>query len=134
MMARNVYMGPNSRAKIPVRGKVDTYLEILANAYATAFDAHDGWLLTRRGPQKRATIQTINGRFHALRILARKSAPRALPVIQHLHNAVVAYLQNHISARSYIAQIRGIMIRAGLPPYLVHIIEERIRRAERGRR
>jgi hypothetical protein len=55
-------MGPNSLAKIPVAGKVNSFKEVMYNTYATAFDALNLILLSKEYPGL-----TVNDRLFKLK-------------------------------------------------------------------
>lgn len=121
----NVYAGKNSVAKIPVQGKVDTKTEILAIAYALAYDLANLQLLTRTpGKLIKADVPTINGRFNVLYILAHKHAKSAIPIIKQLHQLAIKRL-NGMSQQAYLQQIRAIALKH-LPPHLVNLIEQKV--------
>lgn len=95
-LAKNVYMGKNSIAKIPIFGKVDTFKEVMKNLYATAYDALNLVLLDNDYPglivnerilrlsplspilsmfrvvDEESFFMTLKGRFNVLRSLAVK--------------------------------------------------------------
>lgn len=121
----NVYAGRNSTAKIPVQGKVDSKIEILAVAYALAYDLANLQLLTRKaGELIKADVPTVNGRFKVLYILAHKHAKSAIPIIRQFHELAIKRL-NGMSQQTYLKQIRAIALKH-LPPHLVNLIEQKV--------
>ncbi|MEM5830572.1 MAG: hypothetical protein QXL82_03650 [Candidatus Aenigmatarchaeota archaeon] len=121
----NVYAGKNSVAKIPVQGKVDTKTEILAIAYALAYDLANLQLLTRKkGELIKADVQTVNGRFNVLYILAHKHAKSAVPIIKRFHELAIKRLHG-MPQHTYLQQIRAIALKH-LPQHLVNLIEQKV--------
>ena len=101
-----VYVGSNSVAKIPIKGEVDTRGEVLKTAFALAYDIADKKVLTHvPNKVKKATIQTINGRFLVLRRLAKKFSNRLYSVIDKLHSLAVKFLNGKISRRTYLSSV-----------------------------
>ncbi|MEM4935124.1 MAG: hypothetical protein QXY78_04255 [Thermoplasmata archaeon] len=125
MKHKNVYAGPDSTAKIPVQGKVDSKIEILAVAYALAYDLANLQLLTRTpGKLKKADLDTVNGRFKVLYILARKHSPSTVQIIRQFHQLALKRL-NGMDAHTYLTRIRELALKH-LPPHLVHLIEQKV--------
>ncbi len=129
MPRKNVYAGKHSTAKIPVKGKVDSFREIVAIAYALTYDLKDKLLLTRTRKVVKATPQRINGRFKVLYLLAEKYSKRAKGVITKFHKLANLYLHNKINRFEFLARAREIA-QAYLPPTDIMIIEMHVSRAE----
>jgi len=130
---KNVYMGPDSVAQIPIRGKVDSVKEIAMNLYATCYDLYsDKKLLTHiPGQEIKARVNTLRGRFYVLRLLAlRNGHKHLLPIIDHAEQLSIAFVHGAIHREAYIHQIRALVSRF-LAPHEMHLVEAHIKRAER---
>lgn len=128
---KNVYMGKDSTAKIPTRGKVNEDWEILLNTYATAYDAINGIMLTRvPGQFDKTTVKEVRGRFLVLRRLAKKYAPEVLPAVEQLEDLTLRHVKGEISDYQFLRSIRAIVMRYGLSPDLINLVEAKIRFAE----
>lgn len=126
-----MYMGINSTAKIPTRGKVDEDWEILLNTYATAYDAINNIMLTRTpGVFDRTTVREVRGRFLVLKRIARRYAPERLQIIERLEELAVARVKGEITTEQYLRSIRALATRYGLRRDMVDLVEARIRAAE----
>ena len=129
---KNVYMGKDSTAKIPKVGKVDAKWEILANTYATIYDALNNKMLTRiEGKFRRTTVKLIRGRFFVLKMLAKKHQPKLVGTIDKLEDLTIAYRKGKISKRELLQKVRKILKSRGLSPRTMRLIEQKIRAAER---
>jgi len=129
---KNVYMGEDSVAQIPVRGKVDSVREILMNLYAMCYDLYsDKKLLTHYvGQEIRARANTLKGRFNILRVLAIRNGHRhILHIINQAEQLSIAYVHGAIPREVYISQIRTLLI-GFLSPKDLEMIEAYIKRAE----
>lgn len=129
---KNVYMGKDSTAKIPKVGKVDAKWEILANTYATIYDALNNKMLTRtEGKFRRTTVKLIRGRFFVLKMLAKKHQPNLEKTIRRLEDLTIAYRQGKINKRELLQKVRKILKSKGLSPRTMKSIEQKIKTAER---
>jgi len=128
----NIYMGENrSIARIPTKGKVNDPTEVFGAGYATAFDAVNGRLLTRKpGKFDDATIREINGRFAVVKLLCRKNCPSRMPAIEKLHSLTISHIKGRISESAFIRQIREIGQRYNVDMSYTNLIEQRINMAE----
>jgi len=128
---KNIYMGPKSTAKLPVFGKVDTDNEICLNAIATAYDALNNRMLTKRhGIFDKTSLVEINGRFSILQMLCRKYAPNKLGVIDEIHNVVVDHFKGHISDSKAIHLLQNICNKRNLNPGILNVAAFHIDQAE----
>lgn len=128
---KNIYMGENSTAKMPVFGRVDTDNEICLNAIATAYDALNNKMLTRQhGMFDKTTLTEINGRFGVLRMLCRKYAPSKLIVIDKIHKVVVDNFRGHISDSKAVSSLQNICTQHNLNPGILNIAAIQINQAE----
>jgi len=125
-------MGKDSTAKIPKVGKVDAKWEILANTYATIYDALNNKMLTRtEGKFRRTTVKLIRGRFFVLKMLAKKHQPNLEKTIRRLEDLTIAYRQGKINKRELLQKVRKILKSKGLSPRTMKSIEQKIKTAER---
>lgn len=128
---KNIYMGVNSTAKLPVFGKVDTANEICLNAIATAYDALNNRMLTRQhGVFDETTLTEINGRFSVLRMLCRQYAPDKRIVINEIHNVVVEHFKGHSSYTQAIQLLQNICNKHMLNPGMLNVAAFHINQAE----
>lgn len=128
---KNIYMGPDSTAGIPVFGKVDTDNEICLNAIATAYDALNKKMLTRKvGVFDNTTLTEINGRFSVLRLLCRKYAPNKIIVVNKIHDVVVNHFKGHLSDSQALMMLQKICDEYGLNPDVFNIAALHINQAE----
>ena len=128
---KNIYMGPNSTAKLPVFGRVDTDNEICLNAIATAYDALNNRMITRQpGSFDATTLPEINGRFNVLRMLCRKYAPNKLIVIDEIHNVVIEHFKGNISGSKAIQLLQNICNKHNLNPGVLNVAAFHINQAE----
>jgi len=129
---KNVYMGKDSTAKIPIKGKVNSRTEILANTYATIYDSLNNKMLTRtEGKYRKTTVKLIKGRFFVLKMLAKKHQPKLVGTIDKLEDLTIAYRQGKINKRELLQKVRKILKSKGLPPRTMKLIEQKIKAAER---
>lgn len=128
---RNIYMGANSTAKLPVFGQVDTDNEICLNAIATAYDSLNNIMLTRKqGAYDKTSPIEINGRFSVLRMLCRKYAPNSLPVIEQIHNIVMDNYRGKISDQQAIQLMKSTCIKNNLNPSMLDLAAMHINQIE----
>ena len=128
---RNIYMGPNSTAQIPVVNKIDTDHEIILNVFATGYDALNSVMLTKKsGFFDKTTMQEINGRFGILRMLCSRYSPRSLALIDETYKIVSDNYHNNISDLQALAALRQICINNNLDPFIVDHAMMRINQAE----
>lgn len=125
-MARNVYAGKDSVAKIPIKNKVDTSKEIIAVSYALAYDLINLEMLDRNGNLIPADARLINGRFGVLYALAsRFSKSRKIKEIIHkLHNLALSRLSG-MDRYTYLNSIRSVVY-GYLTPNEIYIIEQKV--------
>ena len=129
---KNVYMGKDSTAKIPIKGKVNSRTEILANTYATIYDSLNNKMLTRtEGKYRKTTVKLIKGRFFVLKMLAKKHQPKLVGTIDKLEDLTIAYRQGKINKRELLQKVRKILKSKGLSQKMMKLIEQKIRVAER---
>lgn len=128
---KNIYMGPNSTAKLPVFGKVDTDNEICLNAIATAYDALNNTMLTRReGVFDQTNLTEINGRFSILKMLCRRYAPGKLVVINQIHKIVTDNFKNLITDAQALTLMHTLCLRHNVNPGLLNIAMLHVNQAE----
>lgn len=119
---KNIYMGLNSTARLPVFGKVDTDNEICLNAIATAYDALNNIMLTRNeGVLDKTTLQVINNRFSVLKMLCRRYAPDKLNLIEKIHKLVVDNYKGGISDGQALSLMHDLCIRYNVNPGMLNI-------------
>jgi len=131
MRNKNVYMGRNSTAQMPVFGTVDTDYEIVLNAISTAYDALNEIMLTRQpGVFEKTTVAEINGRFGTVRMLARRYAPRILPAVDEMHHICLENHAGRLSDVRALVLMREISTRYGMNPGILDEVCMRINNAE----
>lgn len=119
---KNIYMGPNSTARLPVFGKVDTDNEICLNAIATAYDALNNTMITRNeGVLDTTTLQVINGRFNVLKTLCRRYAPNKLTLIEKIHKTVIDNYNKRISDGQALTLMHDLCIKHNVNPGMLNI-------------
>jgi hypothetical protein len=132
---RNIYMGPKSTAKLPVRGRVDEDWEILLNTFATAYDAANNIMLTRSpGVFDPATDRELRGRFAILKLLAKKHSPDKLNAIKYLEKLSLDNLHGKLPDRVFLQKVREVCRKEGLRQDLINQAERNINAAERATR
>lgn len=128
---KNIYMGANSTAKLPVFGKVDTDNEICLNAIATAYDSLNSRMLTRQpGVFDKTTPAEINGRFSVLRLLCRNYAPDKLIVVNEIHKVVMEHYKGNINDAQAINLLQSIISKYNLNPGILNVASLHINQAE----
>lgn len=128
---QNIYMGDKSTAKLPLFGKVDTSNEICLNAIATAYDALNQKMLTRRlGVFNQATLQMINGRFQVLKNLCIKYAPDKLMIINQIQRITTDNFKGNLSDRQAVMMLQEITRRYNLDPNMLNIAASHVNQAE----
>jgi len=128
---KNIYMGKNSIAQLPVFGNVDTDNEICLNAIATAYDALNNIMLTRsHGVFDKTTSAEINGRFGILRMLCSKYAPSMHPVVDKIHKVVIENSKGRISDINALKIMRDICMNHGINSDIFDYAIMRINQAE----
>jgi len=128
---KNIYMGPDSTAKLPVFGKVDTDNEICLNAIATAYDALNNKMLTRKfGVYDKTTLTEINGRFSVLRLLCRNYAPNKLNLVNKIQDIVTNHFKGHLSDSQALSMLQQVSNEAGLNSGVFNIAALHINQAE----
>jgi len=128
---KNIYMGPDSTAKLPVFGKVNTSNEIRLNIIATAYDSLNNTMLTRKaGVFDQTTLKKINGRFSTLRLLSRKHAPTELMLTDQIYKIVADHFKNIISDAQALASLQNICMRYNVDPFLLNIAMFHVNQAE----
>lgn len=128
---KNIYMGKDSTAKLPVFGRVDTDNEICLNAIATAYDALNNIMLTKRlGMFDKTTIAEINGRFSVLKMLCNKYAPNKLVVINKIHKVVIDNFHNKISDARALELMQEICRQHDINPGILNIAAMHVNQAE----
>lgn len=132
-MARNrsIYMGPNSTAKLPSIGQVNTDWEVLMNVYGTAYDSIDNVMLTR-DPKKldAATINELKGRFFILKSLAKKHSPQKLDTIKKIEQIAYQNARGSISDDTAHKKIRFIIHQQKMSNALLDNVERKIDAAQ----
>jgi len=128
---RNIYMGRNSTARIPMHGVLDSDKEALANIYATAYDSINNIMLTRNPEQiQRMTIIDLQRKFSILKLICRKRCPHMLDEIQTIESLSIANARGNISDKVFLRRIRHYVDKHGLNPSTINMIENRIDSAE----
>lgn len=128
---KNVYMGVNSTAQIPVFNKVDTPPEIILNAFATSYDALDNIMLTKRsGFFDKTTMQGVNGRFGILRMMCMRTSPEYLQDIEAMYNVVSENYKGNISDIQALEFLKSICLKHNLDPGRIDDAILRINQAE----
>lgn len=128
---KNIYMGPDSTARLPIFGKVDTDNEICLNAIATAYDALNGKMLTKQfGVYDKTTPTEINGRFGILRMLCRRYAPNKLSIVNNIQNVITEHFKGNISDSQALALLQNISNKNNLNPNVLNIAALHIDQAE----
>ena len=132
MKNKNIYMGADSTANLPVFGKkVDTDYEICMNTIATGYDALNKVMLTRSpGIFKKTTNQLINQRFQILKALAKKYSPDKLPAIESFRKISIANNSGQISDKKALDMMIQICFKNGIDPNMLHQVKMQIDQAE----
>lgn len=128
---KNIYVGLNSTAQIPVNNKVDTAKEIMLNAFATSYDALNNIMLTKRsGFFDKTTIQEINGRFGIIRMLCLKHCPSYISDVDAMYKIISEHYKNNISDVEALGSLRNICLKYNLNPSTIDNAINRINQAE----
>jgi hypothetical protein len=128
---KNIYMGPNSTAQIPVHNKIDTDQEIITNVFATGYDALNSVMLTRRsGYFDKTTMQEINGRFGVLRMLCSRYSPKSMMVLDEIYKIVSDNYHGLVSDLQALGALRQICLNNNLDPFIIDNAVVRINQAE----
>ena len=109
---KNIYMGVDSTARLPVVGRVDSGNEILLNAIAVGYDALNNRMLTRYvGVYDKTSLREINGRFGVLRLLCNRHAPSKLTTVNRIYGIVVDYFNGKITFDQAVSILNNISIK-----------------------
>lgn len=128
---KNIYMGVESTAKLPVFGKVDTENEIILNSLATAYDALNEIMLTKKeGYFEKTNLVKINGRFSILKMLCRKYSPSKMMMVNKIHNIVIENFKGNISDKEVITYLQNLSIQYGFNPGMINMVMFHINQAE----
>lgn len=129
---KNIYMGNNSTARLPIVGKVDTGNEICLNAMATAYDALNNKMLTRQmGVFDNTTLTEINSRFSILRMLARKHAPNKIVVVNKIYNVIRDHFKGHLSYSQAVSMLNEINMKYNNNPNHLNMAMAHVDHAEK---
>jgi len=135
MKKKNVYMGRDSTAGLPVFGNVDTDYEICLNAMATAYDGLNNVMLTREpGVFDKTTSREINGRFNVLHQLCKRYAPDKINAIEELRRITLSNNRGNISDRVALEKMRAVCYKYGLDTSMLDQAAVHINQAEMLRR
>lgn len=124
-------MGQFSTAKIPVRGKVNTDKEVLMNAYATAYDSINRFMLSRQfGRFDKTTPREIHGRFSVLKSLCKKHCPSKLGAVSRLESLSLAHANGSLSNKQFLVQTRSVLNQNKINASFLGHIEAKVNSAE----
>lgn len=127
----NIYMGKNSVAGIPTRGKVNTDKEILLNTYATAYDSINKFMLDNNARKlERTDKRTIVGRFAILSLLCKKHCKHKLPLVNRLRNLALSHSDGKMNDLQYLREIRNVSRQHGVNASFLDMVEAKINSAE----
>ena len=128
---KNIYMGSDSTAKIPVTDKVDTDYEILLNIFSTGYDALNNIMLTKKpGVFNKTNLSEVNSRFGILRMLSSRYSSKMLPVIDEMYGIIQSNYNGLIPDSQALLLMRDICIRYNLNTSLLDQAIMRINNAE----
>ncbi len=128
---KNIYMGSDSTAKIPVKDKVDTDYEILLNIFSTGYDALNNIMLTKKpGVFNKTSLSEVNSRFGILRMLCSRYSPKILPVIDEIYSIIQSNYNGFISDIQALMMMRDICSRYNMNTSLLDQAIMRVNNAE----
>jgi hypothetical protein len=92
------------------RGRIDTDREVIANAYALAYDSHNQVMLNKRSPHSfdRTSPKTIRAKFKQLKGIARRYCPGKLRAVERLERIALDCNSGRLNPRTGIHQMRMI--------------------------
>ena len=129
---RNIYLGGNSTAGLPVQGKTDQDWEILLESYSTAYDSVNSIMLTKKqGVFDKSTEREIKARFAVIKKICKRHAPKLIKTIERIEKLSLDNLYGKISDKEYLRRIREIHRKNGLKENLINQAEYQVDQAER---